>query len=329
MSESKPINMYEANERYLLFNRSALTMKPIAERQSDMTIDDIVPLDAPTLPIDDKRKATLRHVAERIVQAKESGAESIFMMGAHVIRSGMQRYIIDLMERGYITLVSMNGAGMIHDFELCVLGETGESVEKYIAEGQFGLWEETAWINDAVNRSNFLGSCLGDTIAREMYRKEYTHWNDSILAQSHRLQVDTTIHIGIGYDIICQHDNYESEIMGAQSYCDFLKFAKRIGYLPGGVIMNFGSAIMAPEIFLKALAMNRNVKEIDNFTTLVCDLVKLPDDYHSEVSKDDAAYYFRPFKTMLVRATGGDTNYVRGYHKETIPNLWQAIGEVE
>jgi len=140
--------------------------------------------------------------------------------------------------------------------------------------------------------------------------------------------------VGIGYDIVHEFPNCDGAAYGATSYTDFLRFAKILESLEGGVVMNFGSAVMAPEIFLKALSMVRNVarqegRQICHFTTLVCDLLNLPDNYHEEPSKDNPYYYFRPWKTMLVRtvADGGESFYVKGHHAESIPALWTAINE--
>jgi len=142
--------------------------------------------------------------------------------------------------------------------------------------------------------------------------------------------------VGIGYDIIHEHPNFDGAASGEASYLDFLELAAQLERLEGGVVMNFGSAVMAPEVYLKALAMVRNAaaaegREIRRFTTLVCDLKEMPDSFRTEPCKSDPAYYFRPWKTMLVRtvADGGESFYVRGRHDETIPGLWKEIGTAE
>ena len=153
---------------------------------------------------------------------------------------------------------------------------------------------------------------------------------------SFRLGVLFTVHVGIGYDITHQHLNFDGAAYGATNHIDFLRFAKTLEKLEGGVVMNFGSAVMAPEVFLKALSMARNIahqqeKVIKRFSTLVCDLQELPDDYSKEPPKDCSAYYFRPLKTMLVRtvAEGGESFYVKGNHADTVPQLWTAINKAE
>jgi len=145
------------------------------------------------------------------------------------------------------------------------------------------------------------------------------------------------VHVGIGYDIIHELPNFRGDSTGSLSYFDFLKFVSVIENIgDGGVITNFGSSIMAPEIFLKALSMARNVahqkgKKIIGFITLVCDLHDLPKDFHKEPDRDSPYYYYRPWKTMLVRTVkdGGRSFYVRGKHSDTIPLLWKYIRENE
>lgn len=295
-------------------------------------VKELAPVGAENIP------AGILEVAKSVVSAERKGGAVIFMMGAHVLRSGVQRYIIDFMDRGYISCLAMSGAGVIHDFEFALIGATTESVGKYVAEGQFGLWKETGYINDIINRTfeSNPESGLGEAIGRAILDGKYPYRETSVLAAAVRLGVPATVHVGIGYDIIHEHPNCSGAATGAISYNDFLKFACVVQRLENGVVMNFGSAVMGPEVFLKALSMARNVahqegKGIKHFATLVCDLHDLPSNITKEPSKDDAAYYFRPFKTMLVRtvADGGESYYVKGDHAETIPALWTAINEEE
>ena len=316
-----------------LFHRNSLKLLPLGEREHDMSIGvvkDPEAVLAKDIPIE------ILEVAKSVISAKQKSGAIIFMMGAHVLRSGVQRYIIDLMERGYISCIAMNGGGMIHDYELALIGATTESVTRYIAEGQFGLWKETGIINDIINRAflNNPESGLGEVVGRAILEGEYPYKETSVLASAARFGVPVTIHVGIGYDIIHEHPNCNGAATGALSYNDFLKFTAVVQRLENGAVMNFGSAVMAPEVFLKALSMARNIarqegRVIQNFTTLVCDLHNLPNNIRQEPSKDDRFYYFRPFKTMLARtvADGGESFYVKGKHENTIPSLWSAIKE--
>jgi len=242
-----------------------------------------------------------------------------------------------LLEKGYISCIAMNGGCMIHDFEFALVGATTEKVAKYISQGQFGLWKETGQINDIINVAHKLdGQGMGEAVGKAIFEGGFPFKNISILATCYRLKIPATIHVGIGYDIIHEHPNFDGAATGETSYRDFLRFTKVVEELEGGVVMNFGSAVMAPEVFLKALSMARNVahqqgQEIKRFATLVCDLHGLPEDFKKEPPKDNPAYFFRPWKTMLVRtvADGGESFYVQGRHSDTIPALWTAINEIE
>jgi len=284
------------------------------------------------------RNEKICEAARAIIAAREKQSAVILMMGAHVLRAGVQNYLIDLMERGYISCIAANGAVMIHDFEFAFIGATTESVARYIREGQFGLWRETARLNDIINQAyaDDKTTGMGQAVGAFLEKSNFPYKSISILAAGYRLGVPVTIHVGIGYDIIHEHPNCDGAATGALSYNDFLKFASVVQNLQNGVIMNFGSAVMAPEVFLKALSMARNVlrgqnKSITNFTSLVCDLAELPDNVDKEPSRDNPAYYFRPWKTMLVRtvADGGKGFYVKGEHSKTIPALWGAINDAE
>jgi len=313
------------------FVRSRIKCRPLAARCNDLDLNAILPLKK----ISSIHPSILR-VAQQIRKSRERGAAIIFMMGGHVIRSGVQRYIIDLMERGFISCIAMNGAGIIHDYEYALIGATTESVAKYIEEGQFGLWEETGRINEIINEGHRNNLGMGEALGRKISEETFPHKDISLLAAGYRLTIPITVHVGIGYDIIHEHPNCDGAATGATSYRDFLRFSAQVQNLEGGVIMNFGSAVMAPEVFLKALSMARNLAHqrgevIRHFTTLVCDLYDLPEDTSKEAPKDNPAYYFRPWKTMLVRtvADGGQSFYVRGPHGQTIPALWSAITEEE
>ena len=304
-----------------------------------MKLDEVLPLDAPGEPFDDP---ALPLIAERIVRARDAGAPVILLMGAHVIKVGLSRFVIDLMERGIVTHVGMNGAGPIHDFELALIGATTESVARYIQEGQFGLWEETGWINDIVAEGVRDGLGYGESVGRAIGESRITHHARritpfphaaiSILAAGYRLRVPVTVHIGLGYDIIHEHPNCDGAALGEASYRDFLIFAQTVTRLQGGVMLNFGTAVMGPEVYLKALSMARNVahregRKINRFTTAVFDLQDLGPDLHHEAPKTDARYYYRPFKTILVRTVqdGGESFYVKGDHRATLTALYRQV----
>jgi len=293
-----------------------------------MTLEDVLALDAETPTFE---HADLAKLADRIAAARRNDREVIALMGAHVIKQGLSRFVIDLMRRDLITCLGMNGAGVVHDYELALIGATTESVARYIRTGEFGLWRETGEINDIVNESGTKRG-LAASVGKAIVQRDLPHRDISLLAAADELGVDATAHIGLGYDIIHQHPNFDGAAAGAASYRDFLTLAEHVRGLEGGVFLCLGSAVMGPEVYLKALAMARNVerqdgREIQAITTAVFDLLDLGDDIHTEPPKTEPAYYFRPYKTVLVRtvADGGESYYFQGEHRATIPALHRAL----
>ena len=253
-------------------------------------------------------------------------------MGAHVIKQGLGRYVADFIRRGWVSVVAMNGACSIHDYELARIGGTSESVARYISQGQFGLWRQTGEINDIVAAGNAEGLGYGEAIGRHIATGNFPHKDLSVFAAAYECAVPATVHVGIGYDIIHEHPNFDGAAVGAASYRDFLIFTKVMENLEGGVVMCWGSAVMGPEVYLKALSMVRNVakgqgREIRHFTSAVFDLLPLSGDIHAEAPKDRPEYYYRPYKTILVRTVkdGGQSFYIRGDHRGTIPALHKLL----
>lgn len=312
------------------FDRSQLKILPLAERIHDIRHSDIrvdpagprEPFENPAIPI----------LGKAVADAHRNGRTSLFVCGAHVLRRGNAALLIDLMEKGLLTHLALNGAGAIHDFELAMIGQTCESVAKYVSEGQFGLWKETGLLNDAVKQGQADGLGFGEAAGRYIVENKFPHAETSVLAAGYRLQVPVTIHVAFGQDIVHEHPNFDGAAVGAATYTDFLIYTESIRKLAGGVMLNIGSAVMGPEVYLKALAMARNVAHqrgevIQDFTTAVFDLPELGNDLRSEAPKNDPRYYFRPYKTILVRtvADGGRSYYVQGDHHATVPALYDAI----
>lgn len=316
------------------FDRTRLVIRPLADRDHDLAIDSLLTLDCPT----EFEHPSLPALANKLHSAREKRAARILMMGAHVLRAGVQAQLIDMMERGGVSLIAMNGAGPIHDWELARIGATTESVAKYVRTGEFGLWRETAILNDVIRTGAAEGLGLGESVGRAIAAggPDFPHASASVLAAAYRLGIPVTVHIGIGYDIIHEHPNADGASLGAASYTDFLIFAEHVQGLEGGVLLNFGTAVMGPEVYLKALAMARNVahqqgRTIARFTTAVFDLIPLDDDYHRQAPKTDPRYYYRPWKTILVRtvADGGESFYIQGDHRQTLPALRRLLLERE
>jgi len=315
--------------KYPLFDRSRLRLRPLAERVHDLHLDHWLALEDSPIPY---AHPQLDDVAARILAAQRAGSSRILMMGAHVLRAGVNRQIVDLLERGLLDHIAINGAGAIHDYELARIGATTESVARYIRSGEFGLWRETGELNEWTREAAAEQLGLGENIGRRLALSDFPHRDLSVLAAAWRLSVPVTVHPGIGYDIIHEHPNCDGASLGETALRDFLIFARAVERLEGGVLLCFGSAVMAPEVYLKAMAMARNVahqenREIRHFATAVFDLVPIEGDFHQERVKTDPAYYFRPYKTILVRtvADGGESFYFCGDHRATFPALRRAI----
>jgi hypothetical protein len=310
------------------FDRTRLHIQPLSERQHDLDLSVILPLSAPRPSFEHPHLPVL---GQRLAEARRRNRARILLMGAHVLRAGVSRYLIDLMVRGLVTHIAMNGAGPIHDWEFALIGATTESVARYIQTGEFGLWQETGRMNDAIRAGAAAGLGLGEALGRTILEGPFPHKDISVLAAGVRLGVPVTVHVGIGYDILHEHPNCDGAALGQTSYQDFLIFAETVRRLEGGIFLNFGSAVMGPEVYLKALAMARNVArqecgEICHFTTAVFDLVPLEGDTRRQAPKSDPRYYYRPWKTILVRtvADGGQSFYVEGDHRVTLPGLYHA-----
>ncbi|MBI2193801.1 MAG: hypothetical protein HYU36_17635 [Planctomycetes bacterium] len=312
------------------FDRSRLRLKPLAERRHDLDLSVMKSPDGPIVPMD---KPVIEALAREILAARDRDAGVILMMGAHVIRAGNGPLIADLMRRGLMTHVAMNGAGAIHELELATIGHTCESVARYVRTGEFGLWEETGRLNDYAGVAARRGLGFGETLGRIFEEQAFPNRGVTVLAAGHRYQVPVTVHVSIGQDIVHEHPNCDGGAIGSATYADFLIFTQSVTRLEGGVFLNFGTAVMGPEVYLKALAMARNVacqqgRRIAAFHTAVFDLVPLEgEDYRQEAPRGTAGYYFRPWKTILVRtvADGGKSTYVQGDHAQTFPTLYHHL----
>ena len=316
--------------RYKRFNRNEVQLDAVARRGHDMLAGDCRPLAAVHPPYEHPEFPRL---IERIVAARKQGRPVIMMMGAHPIKLGLSRFLIDLIERHAITHLATNGAGMIHDFELATLAGTTESVARWISVGQFGLWNETSRLNDLVVEAAAADEGIGEAIGRVIEESNAPRRDLSLAAAGWRAEVPVTSHVGIGNDIVHAHPNFDPAAWATASDTDFLIFAQSVRQLQGGVFLNVGTAVTGPEVFLKALSMARNVarqqgETIRGFTTAVFDLIELPADWRSgPPSKEHSLYYYRPWKTILDRtvADDGESFYFRGDHRQTIPTLWREL----
>ena len=317
----------------LIFDRSEMEIRPLSEREHKMSVADIYQLDSEVPPYENEY---LYPIVAAILEAYHNQKPIIWMMGAHVMRRGNSRFIIDLMEKGMLTHLATNGAVAIHDFEIALIGSTLEDVERYIWDGKFGNWEETGkYLNEAIIRGYHdkigYGESVGRLIQTGEEKIQFMYRELSIFAAAYRLSIPITVHKGIGYDIIDQHPSADYAAMGYTTGQDFLRFVHTVSKLEGGVFLNLGSAVMGPEVYLKSLSMARNVahqrnEEIRNFLTANFDLIDFRD-FRDEGSPKEAHYYHRPKKTILVRTIkdGGESYHVSGDFDRTIPKLYNLL----
>jgi hypothetical protein len=257
----------------------------------------------------------LKSVISAIVSAYQAERTVIFGMGAHVIKVGLNPVVIDLMERGVITSVAMNGAGIIHDLELAMVGQTSEDVASALADGSFGMARETcAFLTDALEAAAKNETGLGRAVGRVILEKKLPLMDKSILAAGARLGIPVTVHVAIGTDIIHMHPGFDPARAGAATHQDFRLFADIVSTLEQGVYLNVGSAVILPEIFLKATTLVRNLGHtLTDFTTVNLDFIK----------------HYRPLTNVVSRPTakGGQGINLVGHHEIMLPLI--AAGVIE
>ena len=269
-------------------------------------------------------------LADSILIARAKGRPVIWSQGAHVIKCGLSRYLIRLMEKGVITHITGNGACAIHDFELSYLGGTSEHVPTAIEDGSFGMWEETGrWMNEALAIGAGRGQGYGEALAVYMdERKErFPHRADCVLYRAYQLGIPCTYHIALGTDIIHQHPTADFAAVGKACQKDFYRFCYSVSQMEGGVFLNFGSMVIGPEVFLKALSISRNLGyPTFDITTANFDMKPLPD-YKKSIGDDQPDYYYRPRKNIVNRpvSRGGQGWHFTGDHQTTIPALYNLL----
>jgi deoxyhypusine synthase len=257
-----------------------------------------------------------RSVVAAIVAAHKRKKPVIVCMGAHPIKVGLNPVFVDLMKRGVINCVSMNGAGAIHDFELAMIGQTSEDVAHGLDDGSFGMIDETGrQMNDALAKGVKQGFGAGAALGNAMLVGKFPHKEMSILHTGVAHEIPVTIHIAIGTDIIHQHPTTDGAVLGEATYLDFQKLASVVAQLgDGGVLLNIGSAVVMPEVFLKALTIARNLgHKVQNFTTATFDMNR----------------HYRPTENVVRRPVmkGGKGYYIVGHHEIMIPLLAAAVIE--
>ncbi len=260
---------------------------------------------------------TFRAVVAAIVDARRRGRPVILGMGAHPTKVGLNPIVIDLMRKGVITAVAMNGAVIIHDFELAYLGQTSEEVEAEIDSGRFGMAEDTGRIlNEAIVQGWQAGLGIGEAIGRYILKhpRQFPQRRLSLLAAGVRLGLPVTVHVAIGTDIIHMHPHANGEAIGGGSLLDFRKLAAVVSHMEGGVYINLGSAVLMPEVFLKTVTMGRNLgRALTRITTVNMDFLT----------------HYRPMTNVVRRPTqkGGKGYALTGHHELMVPLLAAAVLE--
>ena len=255
----------------------------------------------------------LRKIVAAMAEAVRNQRPIVLMMGAHSIKVGLNPIFVDAMRRGLLHAVAFNGAGAIHDFELCYQGETSEDVQRGLNDGSFGMVDETGRLMNAalaagLPRGLGAGRALGEAATA------FPNRHLSMLATGAELGIPVTVHIAVGTDIIHQHPTTNGADLGEASYRDFQLFAAVCAQLEGGVVLNVGSAVIMPEVFLKALTVARNLgHRVKKFTTATFDMTR----------------HYRPSENVQRRPTalGGQGFYLVGHHEIMIPLLFAAISE--
>jgi hypothetical protein len=238
------------------------------------------------------------------------------MLGGHIVKTGVAPVLIDLIERGVITHVAMNGSGAIHDYEIARFGATSEDVARGLLDGTFGMAEETGWgMNQAFTAGMRNGWGMGEALARSLLEeKDLAHPEMSLMLACERLGIPCTVHAALGAEIIHQHPAADGAAIGDTSHRDFRRLAASLPSLhEGGVALNLGSAVIMPEVFLKALTIARNLKERRPFNFTTCDL--------------DMQRHYRPRMNVVIRPTnaGGKGYEITGHHEIMIPMLCWAV----
>ena len=253
-------------------------------------------------------------VVDSFVAAHQRGRAVILAMGAHVIKCGLNPILIDMMQRGWLSGLVLNGAGIIHDLEVALIGETSEDVAEGLGSGAFGMVEETPrLINDALRAHDAGRIGIGAAMGRAIAEEHYPHKAHSLLAAAHACQVPVTVHVAIGADTIHMHPSTDPALLGAATYADFQRLTLLLrGLHDGGCYWNVGSAVLLPEVFLKALTLCRNTgHSVERFVTVNLDMLQ----------------HYRTDANVVRRPTqdGGRGYSLTGHHEIILPLLYAML----
>lgn len=334
--------------RYEVFDPSSIITYPVKGRTNKVKYSDLrtvkeVILQEIELPA--AVKSEIDALAIEIIQRRSQGQPILLFTGGHLVKNGLNRLLVDLIHKGLFSIISGNGATSIHDFELALMGETSEYVPQALERGEFGMAWEFNFMNAALSIGNKkklgYGEAVGKMICKKSFRRkvarylgvapetiEFQHPELSIAAACYEEKVPFTVHVGIGTDVLDQHEWFDGCAKGGCSGRDFLIYTEVVSKLTqGGVILNIGSAVTGPEVFLKAASMVGNIKQTPN-DILTANFDIRP--YHPETATNESSvgYYFRDQKSIVARipqAYGGKGFYIEGNQIQTFPYLYQQL----
>jgi hypothetical protein len=296
---------------------------PLKERKSKVSLEDFAQPWTPGNPFGSFLETLpnilsakdFRAVVLKILAARKAGKTLHWSMGAHVIKVGLNPILIGLMKQGFISALSLNGAGIIHDTELAMIGRTSEDVDKELGAGSFGMSRETAYfLNRSIRRGADKGLGLGEAIGDALLGSKFPFLSCSLLAMARQMDIPVTVHVAIGTDIIHLHPSMDARATGQTTHQDFQIFCSVVRSLENGVFLNIGSAVILPEIFLKAVTLVRNLGyPLANFTTVNMDFIR----------------QYRPYTNVVHRPTleGGQGYSLVGPHELMVPLLAAAVLE--
>ncbi len=308
---------------YEEFDLSGVKTYPLRSRQSKVSLAQFATPYSAGSGVDGLLKSLpgllaakdFKDVVDAIVAAKRDGKAIIWGLGAHVLKTGLSPVLVDLMERGFVSAIATNGAGIIHDFEIALSGGTSEDVDATLGPGTFGMAEETGTqLNRAINEGVAAGLGLGQAVGKYLDAARPPFAQISVAAAAWRLQIPVTVHVAVGTDIIHMHPQASGAAIGEASLRDFRYFVSSVSRLEKGVYLNCGSAVVLPEVFLKAVAVARNEgRSLDGLTTVNLDFLR----------------HYRPLTNVVSRPTAGTGRgySLTGHHELLIPLLAAALVE--
>ncbi len=337
--------------KYEIFDTQKINTYPLSERNNKVKLNDLIEIgniDIAEIDVPSETKDAVEILAREIISARKKNLPVVLFSGAHLVKNGLSKLIGDLVDRNLVTMISGNAATSIHDFELGLIGETSEYVPQALEKGEFGMAFEFNYLNAALIHGNKnklgYGESIGKLILDNSFREEvekilkleigtikFKYPELCLQAKCYEKNVPFTVHAGIGTDVIDQHPYFDGRAKGGCSGRDFLIYANEISrFTSGGVLLNVGSAVTGPEVFLKAASMAGNIGHTPkSIVTANFDLRPYNSDHIT--NEKEVGYYYRDQKSIVTRvpdAYGGKGYYIGGNQKQTIPLLYKSLVEL-